>query len=168
MKRFMIIVFLLVYSLTLAGCDPETTTLSREKLISHTTKIELVEYTNEKPKFVDIDGANAPVFDFDKATFIGELDENYMEDVIQDIWKQELICWGRALNEPIGKTLILYQEDGNMLVLFGYVYKSGWQATRYYGECIMFDENGAFIKYFGDISHEYVDLLAAEYFVSDP
>lgn len=167
MKKLLIVISILVCLLTLTGCDPSTTTLTREEQVSHTIKIELVQYTNEKPKFVDIDGDNTPVFDFDKVSFIAELDEAYTEEVIQDIWQQELVCWGRSLNEPIGKTLILYQDDGNMLVLYGCVYKSGWRATRYYGECVMFDENGTFVEYFGDIPHEYVDQLAAEYFVSD-
>ena len=166
MKRALIIVFVLTCLLGLVGCDPGTTTIDGDELLKNTVKIELYNYENTSPKLYKLNSEKSPIFDFSKATFIAELDKSHFEDVIKDIAKQECLVFGNALNEPIGKTMILYQENGNMVVLFSCVYTNGEKITRYYGECNVFDENGMFIEHIGRIGSDYVDTLEANYFGS--
>ena len=166
MKRALIIVLVLTCLLGLVGCDPGMTTIDGDELLKNTVKIELYNYENTSPKFYELNSEKLPIFDFSKATFIAELDKSHFEDVIKDIAKQECLVFGNALNEPIGKTMILYQENGNMVVLFSCVYKNGEKLTRYYGECNVFDENGMFIEHIGRIGSDYVDTLEANYFGS--
>ncbi len=164
MKRALIIVFVLTCLLGLVGCDPGTRRIDGDELLKNTVKIELYNYENTNPKLRNQNGKKSPIFDFDKATFIAELDESHFEDVIKDIAEQECLVFERVLNEPIGKTMILYQENGNMVVLFSCVYKNGKKLTRYYGECNIFDENGAFLEHIGRIGSDYVDMLESTYF----
>ena len=149
MKRTWIIVFVLICLLGLVGCDPGWSTIDGDELLEHTVKIELYDYENTNPKLLKRNRRKKPVFDFDKATFIAELEESRFEDLIMDMDGYECLLFGNALNEPIGKTLVLYQDNGNMVVLFSCVYKKEHKATKYYGECIIFDENGVFIEHIG-------------------
>ena len=84
--------------------------------------------------------------------------------MIKDIAEQDYLVFPSVLSEPIGKTMILYQSDGNMVVLFSCVYENGEERTRYYGECNVFDENGMFIEQIGRIGSDYVDILESTYF----
>lgn len=164
MKRALIIVFAFACLLGLVGCDPGTNTIDGEELLKNTVKIELVSYENTDPQLFILNSKKTPAFDFSKTTFIAELDETYFEDVIKDIAEQECLVFRKALNEPIGKTMILYQENGDMVVLFSCVYKNGKKPTRYFGECNIFDENGRFLEHIGSIGSDYVDVLEATYF----
>lgn len=164
MKRALIIIFVLTCLLGLVGCDPGMNSVDGDELLRNTIKIELYYYENANPRLLDLNGKKMPIFDFSKATFIAALDESHFEDMIMDIAEQECLVYGNALNEPIGKTLILYQENGNMVVLFSCVYKSDYKLTRYYGECNIFDQNGMFIEHIGRIDSDYVDTLELNYF----
>ena len=166
MKKALIIILALICLLGLVGCDPGVKTLDRGELLENTVKIELYYYENTDPKLINLNSKKTPSFDFSKATFIAELDKSHFEDVIKDIAKQECLVFGNALNEPIGKTMILFQENGNMVVLFSCVYKNGKKLTRYFGECNVFDENGMFIEHIGRIGSDYVDTLEVNYFGS--
>lgn len=164
MKKALIIVLVFTSLLGFVGCDPGTNTIDGDELIKNTVKIELFYYENTNPKLYELSSKKIPILDFRKATFIAALDESRFEDVIKDIAGRECFVFGRTLNEPIGKTMILYQSDGDMIVLFGCVYTNGKAGTRYYGMCNIYDENGRFVDYLGDIDHDYVDALEAKYF----
>ena len=166
MKKIIIIAFVLTSLLSLVGCDPGTKRIEENDLLENTVKIELYYYDNENPRFVGLNGKNKPVFDFSKATLIGSLDESLFEDVLKDIASQECFVYGTALNEPIGKTMVLYQENGNMIVLFSCVYENGKKLKKFYGECNIFNENGIFIEHIGRIGHDYVDTLESTYMIS--
>ena len=163
MKKLIIIAFTLFCLAGLVGCDPGTNTLDGDKLLESTVKIELYDYENTNPQLVKLNGKNKPIFDFSKATFIAALEESLFEDVLKDIAEQECFVYGNALNEPIGKTMILHQENGNMVVLFSCVYKNGKKLTKHYGECNIFDEKGLFIEHIGRIGSDYVDTLESTY-----
>ena len=164
MKKALIMALILACILGLVGCDPGTNTIDGYELLENTVKIELFNYENANPKLLNLNGKKSPVFDFSKATFIAALDETHFEDVIQNIAEQECLIFGNALNEPIGKTMVLYQENGNIVVLFSCVYQNEKKLTKYYGECDIFDENGTFIEHIGRIGSDYVDTLESTYF----
>ncbi len=163
MKRTLIMVSVLICMLGLVGCDPGTNRVDGEELVKNTVKIELYNYENASPKLHSLNGKKMPSFDFSKATLISALDESHFEEVIKDIAEQDCLVFGKALIEPIGKTMILYQENGNMVVLFGCVYKNGKKLTKYYGECNVFDENGQFLEHIGRMDSGYVDSLESTY-----
>ena len=167
MKRVLSIAFVLICLLGLVGCDPGWDEIDGDELLENTVKIALFDYENTNPKLLKLHRKKKPVFDFSKATFVAELDESHFEDVIKDMDGRQCLLFGNALNEPIGKTMVLYQESGNMVVLFGCVYKDGNQPTKYYGECNIFDENGMFIEQIGSIPSDYIDSLEAKYFETD-
>ena len=144
----------------------EVVSIIKNEILNNTEKIELFQYENTKPKLLRVGKRKTPIFDFSKATLLATLDDSNIEDVVKDIAEEDLLVFGKVLNETIGKTMILYQSDGNMLVLFGCLYKNEKGGTRYYGQCILFDENGTFIEYLGNIGHDYVDTLASKYFDS--
>ena len=164
MKKAFILFALLIILLGLVGCDPGWRNISEKELLENTVKIELYYYENTTPKLLNLNGKNTPIFDFSKAAFLASLEESRFEDVIKDISGQTFGVYHNVLNEPIGKTIILFQENGNMLVLFSCVYTNGTKATRYYGECNLFAENGVFLEHIGKIGSEYVDLLESIYF----
>ena len=167
MKKILIIVLFLACLLGLVGCDPGRHRLDANELLSNTVRIELVHYENTNPKVLRIGRRKTPIFDFCNATPIATLADSHIEEVVKDIAARDLYLIGRTLNQPIGKTLILYQRDGNMIVLFGCAYENKKGDTKYYGMCNIFDENGQFVEYLGDISHDYVDTLEAKYFEGD-
>ena len=164
MKRALIISLVLTCILGLVGCDPGTNTVDGDELLKNTVKIELFSYENTNPKLLNLNRKKAPIFDFSKATFIAALDETHFEDVIKNIAEQECLVFGNALNAPIGKTMVLYQKNGNMVVLFSCVHTDGKKLTKYFGECNIFDENGMFIEHIGRVRSDYVDMLEATYF----
>ena len=164
LKKIMVITLMLTCLFGLVGCDPGVDRVDGAELLANTVKIELCHYENANPELFNLNGQNKPIFDFSKVTFIATLDEPLFEPLINDIAQQDCLYFGNALNEPIGKTLILYQENGNMVVLFSYVQKGGFKLTRYYGECNIFDQTGAFIEHIGRIDSDYVDTLESIYF----
>ena len=167
MKKALVILLVLICFLGLVGCDPGTNHLDKKQLLQNTTKIELYQYENENPKLIRIGARKKPVFDFNKATLIATLDDSHVKEVVEDIAKHEMLVFGRTLNEPIGKTMVLHQSNGNMLVMYGCIYKKENSPTKYYGMCDLFDENGTFVEYLGDIDSSYVNLLESKYFESD-
>ena len=164
MKKIWIVLFALTCILGLTACDPGTNRVDSEEILSNIEKIELFNYENTSPKLLRIKGKRKPIFDFSKATLIATLDDSHFEDVLEDISQQELLIYGNTLNEPIGKTLVIYQNDGNMMVLFGCVYQQERGGKKYYGECNIYDENGLFVEHIGRIASDYVDTLEIKYF----
>ena len=163
-KRVLMFALILTCLIGLVGCDPGTNMVDGNDLLENTIKIELYSYENTNPNQIKLNGKNMPIFDFNKATFIASLDKSHYEDIINDISEQECHVYDLVLNEPIGKTIVLYQNNGDMVVLFSCVYKNGNKLTRYYGECNVFDEKGIFIEHIGRIGSDYVDRLEATYF----
>ena len=166
MKKCLILVLALACVLGLLGCDPAMDRLDGEQLRDNTVKIELYAYENDAPRLIRADKMDASVFDFGKATFQAALEEERIEEVAAEIAEQELLLFDRTLNEPIGRTLVLHQSDGTMIVLFGSVYRTKVGLNQYFGYCNRYDENGAFVEYLGDLSHSFVDELADRYFES--
>ena len=169
MKKIVVLILVLVGVLTcllvFTGCDPDMHTLDTDKLLANTVKVELVEYKNENPKLIqNLNGKNKPTFDFNKVTPIATLDDSKIEDIINDLGEYGYLYWNRTLNEPIGKTLILHQSNGDMLVLFGCVYENEKGSTYYYDGCIMFDKDGKYIEYIGDFSYVCMENIEAKYF----
>lgn len=169
MKRAWIMVLVLTCLLVLVGCDPGKGHLYKDELMANTVRIDLVDYKNENPEPINIRrGEQKPSFDMNKSTFIATLDEAYFEAFLSDIASDVYLKFPYALREPMGKTVILYQENGNMIVLFGCPYTNEQGKTKYYGDCYVFDENGVFIEYIGDVGHLFGDRVASEYFGYDP
>ena len=151
--------------LVFTGCDPAMNYIDVDELLRNTVKVELVEYENENPKDIqNLDGKKKPTFNFDKVTLIATLDESKIEDIINDLGESGYIYYNRALNEPIGKTLILYQSNGDMLVIFGCIYKNEKGSTKYYDGCILFDKDGKYIEYIGDFGYADMEKIESKYF----
>ena len=162
MKKTLSIALVFVCLLALVSCDPGINSVSKEDLLENTVKIELYDYANESPMIIRLN-SKQPSFDFNKATLIATLDESHFDGIISDMAEQEYLDFGTALNEPMGKTLVLHQKNGNMIVLFGCIYKKQ-NRTYYYGDCSEFDKNGVFVKYVGDVSHVFIDEIETNYF----
>ena len=166
MKKVLIIVLTLTCLLGMVGCDPGINNLSKGELLADTVKIELYDYKNENPELLRL-SRKKPSFDFNKATLIATLDESRFEEILNDIAEQNYLDFGTALNEPMGKTLVLHQSNGNMIVLFGCVYETK-NSTYYYGDCYMFDKNGVLVEYIGgDVSHVFIDEIESTYFQTE-
>ena len=164
MKKRMIIVFVLICMLGLVACDPGANRLHKDELLANTVKIELYNYENENPKLLRIGAKETPRFDFTKATLMATLDESRFEDIIEDVAEDDYLVFGTALNEPMGKTLVLFQNNGNMIVLFGCTYTNEENKTFYYGDCYVFDNNGVFVEHVGDVGQLFGDWVESTYF----
>ena len=97
MKRIVTILLVLTCMLGLTGCDPAWDEIDGDELLEHTVKIELYNYENTNPKFLKLNRRKKPVFDFEKATFIAELEESRFEDLIMDMDGHECLLYGTAL-----------------------------------------------------------------------
>ena len=144
--------------LSFAGCDPDRNVLDVNYLLENTTKVELVFYNNDEPEILNLNGKEKPKFDFNKATLIETLDITYTEDILNDLASGAFLDFNRALNEPIGKTIILYQRNRCMYVFYKQSYTDKKGSVRYPRECVRFDENGEFIEYIGDLSGSVYNL----------
>ena len=167
MKKVLTILLVLTCLLGLVGCDPGKKGINKNEVLDNTVKIELVHYENKRPKSIYIDEKKVPTFDFSKVTPIATLDDSSIEDVVKDVAGQDFLLYNRVLSEPVGKTLILYQRNGNMIVLCGCVYENKLGITKYYGQGDIFDENGIFVEHLGDISSTFVDKIESKYFNSN-
>lgn len=165
MKKFLSFIVCMILSLfCFAGCDPAFHGIDAEETLATTVKIELVDYKNENPKLLKLRKKEKPKFDFSKATLIATLDDSQFENIINDMSKITLLMFSRALNEPIGKTIILYQQNGDMIVLYDSVYTNNKGNVFYYRGCTKFDKNGVFIEYLGDIDTDLFNSLLSTYF----
>ena len=165
MKKGFVIVLVLACLLGLVACDPGHIHIDEQELLHNTVKIELYNYENTSPKHIPLrKNSSIPNFDFNKATLIAALEDSRFEDVITDIADQIFMAYAKTLNEPIGKTIVLYQANGNMVVIFGCTYENSIGIKRYYGQGSIYDENGVFVEYIGVIHSDYVDYLESEYF----
>ena len=86
------------------------------------------------------------------------------DTILEDIAAREYLNFGTALNEPMGKTLVLHQSNGNMIVLFGCTYTDDNNKTFYYGDCNVFDSEGVFVENVGDVGHLFGDMIESKYF----
>ena len=160
------VVFLVACLFVLIGCDPVQYKLDVNELLSNTVKIELVYYKNENPELYQLNKwqKKRPTFDFNKVTPIATLDDSKIEDVVNLLGECRYTYWNRTWNEPIGKTLILYQKNGDMLILYGCTYTNKKGKTSYPGACIKFDKDGNYIKYIGDFGYAGMDTIEQRYF----
>ena len=167
-KKLLAIALVLASLLCMVGCDPGVKNLYHDELLANTVRIELVDYENDSPKLLRLSARKKPCFDLNKAALVATLDEAHFEDILNDVAEGDYLDFGTALNEPMGKTLVLYQSNGNMIVLFGCVYTNEQDKTWYYGDCYVFDENGVFVEYIGDVGHLFSDMIESTYFVNSP
>lgn len=163
-KRLLIILVVLASLLGLVGCDPGTYYFDSDELLSNTVKIELVHYENENPKIIYHRRIyNPPFFDFSKVTLIATLDDSQIDDVVNDIADSGYLTFPRTMNEPIGTTIILYQSNGNMIVIYYDDYENKSGEIESYGGCTIFDKNGKFVEQVGP-TWDYAVTLATTYF----
>lgn len=167
MKKVLIIIFVLTCLLGLVSCDPGTKTLDKVELLVNTVETELVYYENENPKDIYYRGKNTPIFDFSKVTPIATLDASHFVDVADELSRIEFLVFPQALNEPIGKALILYQNNGNMIVLFNGAYENKKGNSKHVGACSIFDETGMFIEHIGNCVPNCIDTFESKYFASN-
>ena len=173
MKRLITIIVTLIGTLAclwiFTGCDPPRRRVNVDELLANTIKIELVYYENAHPtKIENLDGEMKPIFDFNKVIPMATLDDSKNEDLIKYLGGYSLSFWNRTWNEPIGKTLIFYQSNGNMLVLYGGVYEDEKGDTYYPSGCIMFDKDGKYIEYIGDFGYLDIEALISIHFMTKP
>ena len=167
MKRFFAMICILTLLCSLISCDPGHRSLDEGKTKQNTVKIELVHYENNNPKHVRLRWKE-PKFDFDKVTLLATLDESKFDSILNDIGSRSFISYSsRALNEPLGKAIILYQSNGDMIVLFACDYTNEKGKTLYYGNCLIFDRNGDFLEYKGEISTSDIELWESKYFSTE-
>lgn len=167
MKKIFSIVLILICLLGLVGCDPGTNYLPKDELLENTVKIELLHYENEDPELLSLNFGQKPTFDFNKTTLIATLDESDFEDFLDEVADREYMVFNTALNEPMGKTVVLYQSNGNIVVLFGCDYTDE-KNKKFYGDCYIFDENGVYLEHIGDVKQQYIDMLDETYFSDTP
>ena len=156
MKKFLFIIFTVIIGcLIFTGCDPGFRYLSED----NTVKIELIEYTNDDPHLIDFERPEKkPKFDFTKAVHIATLDDSLQEHFMSEVSKCDFRYSDQTLNEPSGKTIILYQDNGNIIVLSSWIY-IGDTGTAYGCKCDIFDKDGNFIEHRGSVGHDYVNFL---------
>ena len=164
----LILVGLLSCIIGLVACDPGTKYFDVSELLDNTVKIELVNYENNDPEFIRVNGKKKPIFDFNKVTLIATLDESCFEDILNDVANTKFLDFGTALNEPMGKTLVLYQNDGNIIVLYGCVYTDKKGETKYPGDCYIFNEKGELVEYLGRVGYLFSDHIESTYFDTSP
>lgn len=118
MRKY-ILSFVLLFSIFLTGCvsDPKTYYFNSDKLIVDTTKIELVECKNDKLEMIEINEKNITSFDYDNVELIDNLDKSQFESFIIKLSSITFHKENYSANKPIGKTLILHQKNGDMIVL---------------------------------------------------
>ena len=166
-KKVLGIMLVFICLLGLSGCDPKMNQLSKAEA-STVVKIELVDYKNDHPELLTISGEEKPRFDYGKATLIATLDESRFGALIEEVTEMYYTDYGTALNEPMGKTLVVHLNNGSMIVWFGCVYTNENNKTFYYGDCYVFAQNGEFIRYIGDVGYNFPDTVESKYFQSAP
>ena len=143
---FAVLVMLFLYY----GRNPYDKVMDAEDVRLNTTKIELVYYENPNPRRLDLNFWRKPVFDPDKTTFIASLDKAECEDIIAAITDRSYLYNGLCANEPVAETIILYQNNGNMVVLYN---------VEEFRDCVIFDGNGRYVNCIGRHSGSFFKEL---------
>ena len=149
MKKVLLLVFAFVFLFSLMGCDPSFYYFEENYLLENTVKIELYDYQNDSPRIIKR-SEEEPVFDFSKATLIATADETRFEKILTELNSMAYGRYATSANAPVGKTLVLHQKDGTMIVLFGCRAKNEKGRNTFWGNCLLFDENCIFLDYFGE------------------
>lgn len=162
MKKFILVIILMV-SIFLTGCvsDPETYYFAAADLIANTIKIELVECKNEKLEMIEVNEKSITNFDYNEVEPIDNLDNSQFESFIIELSSITFHKRNYSANKPIGKTLVLHQKNGDMIVLSCTLVDG-----RGYGFASKFDSNCNYIThiaYFAD--RPKFESLLNEYFV---
>ena len=144
MRKFILVFIVLSVSIVLKGCDPATYYFDADVLISNTIKIELVECKNDDPELIEINEKNITSFDYDNVELIDSLDNSQFESFIKKLSNITFHKENYSVNKPIGKTLILHQKNGDMIVL----------------SCTLIDGTGySFVSEF-DLDNNYITHIA--------
>lgn len=161
MKKIILLVLIFV-SFIFAGCvsDPPVYLFDSDELITNTVKIELVECVNDNPEIIKVDDDTITSFDYNSANVLDKLDNIEFENFIIRLSTIRFHIDNRSVNKPIGKTLILHQKSGNMIVLsctsiesVGYSFVSE------------FDSNNNYIAHIARFAERPLfELLINEYF----
>lgn len=161
MKKFNLVIVIMVFvSMFLTGCDPETYYFDSTELIDNTIKIELVECQNDNPERIEVSEDNTPSFDYDNVELVDNLDDSHFESFIIELSSITFHIENYSANKPLGKTLILHQKNGDMIVLsctkvgdIGYSFAS------------KFDSNSNFITHIANFADRpKFEALLNEYF----
>lgn len=162
MKKYLWALIVLL-SFFFVGCDPATYHFDADALIADTVKIELAECENDDPEEFFIDEDHIPSFDYGNAKIIDSLDPGQFESFIVGLAAITFhIEEDYSANMPIGRTLILHQSNGDMIVLSC----NGFDG-EYYSFASLFDSNSHFIAHIANFADapSFDELLNA-YFPS--
>ena len=140
MRKFILgFIVIVLFSIVLTGCDPATYYFDADVLISNTIKIELVECKNDKPELIEINEKKITSFDYDNVEVIDSLDYSQFESFITKLSSITFHKENYSVNKPIGRTLILHQKNGDMIVLsctvidgIGYSFVSKFDSNNNY------------------------------------
>lgn len=151
MRKFILVFMIIVLlPIVLTGCDPATYYFDSNALIANTIKIELVECKNDKPEMIEVNEENITSFDYNNVELLDSLDKSQFESFIMELSSIAFHLENFSVNKPIGKTLVLHQKNGDMIVL----------------SCTLIDDLGySFVSKF-DSNNNYIAHIA--YFADRP
>lgn len=110
-------IFMVFLLIVLTGCEPPAYYFDSNDLIANTVKIELLSCKNNNPGMIEVDENNIPSFDYNDVETIDSLDHNQFESFIIELSTIRFHIYNHSVNKPIGRTLILHQKNGDMIVL---------------------------------------------------
>ena len=149
MKKKLLVFLLILLVVVAVGCDYGWIYLDSNE-ISSADRIVLVWYENDNPIEFKLTDATTPAFDFDKITFIKELNPERFDAFAQDISKVMQEKSGEIANEPVGYTVLIYKGE-KIIVLSCTIVK---QYKRGYAFSAVFTQDGEFLRYIGTCNDE--------------
>ena len=163
MKKFILLISLVIICCLLCACDPAPYTIDQEKLNS-VVSIELIQYENpDQQKFTTWvpDQFNKLVpFNPDNATVLETLPSEKNSEFLEAFAKTDILHTYYAYNSPKDICLRLNYENGNFLIIW-----ANYAEKTYAGYIGEYSSDGSVLSFWGSFSAlSFYENLINQYF----
>ena len=154
-----VIVFLLIFCLTLSACDPGNYRFTSEDL-ADVASIELINYDNPKQKhfssWVPDHTSDLKPFDDTKMSRLEILEESRIADLVDDLCECDVLYKYFAYDSPNGNCIKLNYSNGDFLIVW-----SNYERGNFSGYIGKFSQDGEVVEFIGcfESLDSYKDLV---------
>ena len=117
MKKSIILLFFVLTSLVLTGCDPSSYKYNYEDLNSNVVSIELINYENDEAVELFNKRERVKPFDFSKLDVIEVLDNDKKSEFLLEFSNIKFLLVWRHLDSPKGESVKINYKDGSFDII---------------------------------------------------
>ncbi len=156
MKKNMIALLIMFFSIILVACEPETYYFKNNPRNNEIQSVELISHYAVNISIVESDDEMLDYY-FEYMEILEILDEVKIENFVSEFSKIEFFQGYPHQNTPNGTGVKINYRNGDFLIITD----SFVDEDEYGGDAILYDSDGNFLIYYGGISwlQTFIDLI---------